>query len=40
VFTVTAGGVAAMGIAALWRGLFPKMAKTRKLEAPNLDEDI
>jgi len=39
VFTVTAGGAAAIGIAALWRGLFPKMAKTRKLEAPDLSQD-
>ena len=38
VFTVTAGGVAAMGIAALWKGLFPKIAQTRKLEAPELDD--
>jgi len=37
VFTVTAGGVAAMGVAGLWRILFPKMSKTRKLEAPDLD---
>ena len=40
VFTVTAGGVAAMGIAALWRGLFHEMAKTRKLEAPDLSPDL
>jgi len=38
VFTVTAGGVAAMVIAALWKGLFPKIAQTRKLEAPELDD--
>lgn len=37
VFTVTAGGVAAMGVAGLWRIIFPKMSKTRKLEAPDLD---
>jgi hypothetical protein len=37
VFTVAAGGVAAMGIAGAWRFLFPKMAKTRKLEGPDLD---
>ena len=39
VFTVAAGGVAAVGVAGLWRILFPKMSKTRKLEAPeNLRE--
>ena len=38
VITVTAGGVAAIGIAALWAALFPKMAMTRKLEAPDLIE--
>ena len=35
VFTVAAGGAAAVGIAGLWRVLFPKMSKTRKLEAPD-----
>ena len=34
VFTVAAGGAAAMGVAAAWRVLFPKMSKTQKLEAP------
>ena len=39
VFTVAAGGAAAIGIAGLWRILFPEMSKTRKLEAPeNLKE--
>ena len=38
VFTVAAGGVAAMGIAGAWRFLFPKMSKTRKLEGPDLQE--
>ncbi len=39
VFTVAAGGAAAIGVAGLWRILFPKMSKTRKLEAPeNLQE--
>ena len=38
VFTVAAGGVAAMGIAGAWRFLFPKMSKTRKLEGPELNE--
>jgi len=37
VFTVTAGGMAAIGVAGLWRIIFPKMSKTRKLEAPNLE---
>ena len=39
VFTVTAGGVAAVAVAGLWRVFFPKMSKTRKLEAPDLDQD-
>ncbi len=39
VFTVAAGGAAAVGVAGLWRVLFPKMSKTRKLEAPNLGQD-
>lgn len=34
VFTVAAGGAAAMGVAAAWRILFPKMSKTKKLKAP------
>jgi len=34
VFTVTAGGAAAIAVAGLWRVLFPKMSKTQKLEAP------
>ena len=38
VFTVAAGGIAAMGIAGAWRFLFPKMSKTRKLEGPELDD--
>ena len=38
VFTVAAGGVAAIGIAGAWRFLFPKMSKTRKLEGPELNE--
>jgi len=37
VFTVTIGGIAAIGIAASWRFLFPKMSQIRKLEAPDLD---
>jgi MFS family permease len=35
VFTVTAGGIAAIGIAAGWRYLFPALATTQKLEAPD-----
>ena len=38
VFTVAAGGVAAMGIAGAWRFFFPEMSKTRKLEGPDLQE--
>ncbi len=38
VFTVAAGGVAAVGIAGAWRFLFPKISKTRKLEAPELQD--
>ena len=38
VFTVAAGGVAAMGIAGAWRFFFPEMSKTRKLEEPDLQE--
>jgi hypothetical protein len=40
VFTVTAGGVAAVAVAGLWRVLFPKMSKTKKLEAPDLTQDL
>lgn len=39
VFTVTAGGMAAIAVAGLWRVLFPKMSTTRKLEAPDLAEE-
>ena len=35
VFTVAAGGAAAIGVAGLWRIIFPKMSKTQKLEAPD-----
>lgn len=35
VFTVTAGGVAAIGIAGAWRFLFPKLSTTRELKAPD-----
>jgi len=39
VFTVTAGGIAAVGVAALWRVIFPKMSQTRKLDAPDLSQE-
>jgi len=39
VFTVVAGGAAAMGVAGLWRMIFPKMSKTRKLEAPETSKE-
>jgi sugar phosphate permease len=39
VFTVVAGGAAAMGVAGLWRMIFPKMSKTRKLEAPKTPKE-
>lgn len=39
VFTVAAGGAAAVGVAGLWRVLFPKLAKTRKLEAPDTSQE-
>ena len=39
VFTVAAGGAAAVGVAGLWRVLFPKMSTTRKLEAPDLTDE-
>jgi len=35
VFTVAAGGIAAVGVAGLWRVLFPKMSNTRRLEEPD-----
>lgn len=39
VFTVVAGGAAAMGVAGLWRMIFPKMSKTRKLEIPETSKE-
>ena len=33
VITVVGGGVAAMGVAALWAYLFPKLRKARHLES-------
>lgn len=37
VFTVVAGGVAAIGVAAVWAAVFPSLRKTQRLETP--DED-
>ncbi len=37
IFTVTAGGIAAMGVAAIWAKAFPSIRKTRHLEPPDLD---
>ena len=34
VLTVTGGGIAAMGIAAIWAKMFPSLRKARYLEAP------
>lgn len=34
VFTVVAGGAAAVGVAALWAAMFPSLRKTQRLEAP------
>ena len=34
VFTVVAGGVAAVGVAGLWAMMFPSLRKTQRLEAP------
>jgi len=34
VLTVTGGGIAAMGVAAIWAKLFPDLRKARYLEAP------
>ena len=34
VFTVAAGGIAAIGVAGLWAALFPSLRKTQRLEAP------
>ncbi len=35
VFTVTAGGIAAVGVAAIWAKAFPSLRKARHLEAPD-----
>jgi len=34
VFTVVAGGIAAIGVAGLWAAVFPSLRKTQRLEAP------
>ena len=34
VFTVAAGGIAAIGVAGLWAALFPSLRNTQRLEAP------
>lgn len=39
VFTVTAGGFAAIGVAAGWRFLFPEMSRTKKLDGLDMDSD-
>lgn len=39
VFTVTAGGVAAIGVAAIWSRAFPSLRRARYLEAPEDLED-
>ena len=36
VLTVTGGGIAAMGVAALWAKMFPSLRKARYLEAPEV----
>ena len=35
VFTVTAGGVAAMGVSAIWAKAFPQLRNTQRLDAPD-----
>lgn len=35
VLTVTGGGIAAMGVAAIWAKLFPELRKAKYLEAPD-----
>ena len=35
VFTVTAGGIAAMGVAAIWAKAFPQLRNTQRLNAPD-----
>jgi MFS family permease len=39
VFAVTAGGIAAIGIAGLWMYLFPKLRQTQHLEHADIDEN-
>ncbi len=38
VFTVTAGGIAAVGIAGLWMYLFPKLRQTQHLDHADIEE--
>ena len=38
VFTVTAGGIAAVGIAGLWAGLFPKLRKAKYLDKVDIED--
>ncbi|MEP1231700.1 MAG: MFS transporter [Litorimonas sp.] len=35
IFTVTAGGIAAIGVASIWAKAFPSIRKTRQLEPPS-----
>jgi hypothetical protein len=35
VFTVVAGGVAAIGVAGLWAVMFPSLRKAKRLEVPD-----
>lgn len=35
VFTVTAGGIAAMGVAAIWAKAFPQLRNTQRLDVPD-----
>ena len=39
ILTVTGGGIAAMGVAAIWAKMFPELRKARYLEAPE-DLDV
>ncbi len=39
VFTVVAGGYAAIGVAALWAGLFPRLRQSRHLHQGRPDDD-
>lgn len=39
VFTVAAGGIAAIGIAGLWAGIFPKLRKAKSLDHADIDHN-